>query len=43
VRRGGTEVHWVAYIGSRWRREAVPRRSWPSMAGLEIELRWKED
>jgi hypothetical protein len=39
VQRGGTEVPWVAYIGSEWRREAVPRWPWPSMAGLERELR----
>jgi hypothetical protein len=39
VRRGGTKVPWVAYIGLGWRREAVPRRPWPSMAGLEEELK----
>jgi hypothetical protein len=33
----GTEVPWVAYIGSGWRGEAVPRRPWPLMAGFEEE------
>jgi hypothetical protein len=35
--KGGTEVAWVAYIGSGWCGEAVPRRPWPLMAGFEEE------
>jgi hypothetical protein len=37
--KGGRGRSWELLYRLVWRREAVPRRPWPSMAGLERELK----